>query len=109
MILFAFFGAAQLAQPIVATVVPATPPAVASAVPAVPAATTLRLPALTPLRLRVEGEYSSKTHKAGDKVMIVLAEPLRVTETLAIPAGARGVGEVLHAAKGGMGGRAGAR
>lgn len=107
MILFAFFGAAQLAQPIVATVVPATPPAVASAVPAVPAATTLRLPALTPLRLRVEGEYSSKTHKAGDKVMIVLAEPLRVTETLAIPAGARGVGEVLHAAKGGMGGKPG--
>jgi hypothetical protein len=80
--------------------------------PAVPApvaatATHVRLPALTPLRLKVVGEVSSKTNVKGDKVVIVLAEPLIVNGTLAIPAGTRGVAEVLHAAKGGMGGKAG--
>lgn len=70
-------------------------------------ATTVRLPALTPLRLRVVGEVSSKTNVKGDKVVIVLAEPLSVDGTLVIPAGTRGVAEVLHAAKGGMGGKAG--
>lgn len=69
--------------------------------------TSLRLPALTPLRLRIDGEISSKTHKTGDKIVIVLSEPLRVSDTLAIPAGTRGVGEVIHAAKGGMGGKPG--
>ena len=67
----------------------------------------MRLPALTPVRLRVIGEISSKTHVKGDKVEIVLAEPLRLSDTLAIPAGTRGVAEVIHAAKGGMGGKAG--
>ena len=65
------------------------------------------MPALTPLRLKVVGEVSSKTNVKGDKVVIVLAEPLIINGTLAIPAGTRGVAEVLHAAKGGMGGKAG--
>ena len=67
----------------------------------------VRLPALTPLRLRVVGEVSSKTHFKGDKVAIVLAEALRLSDTLVIPAGTRGVAEVIHSAKGGMGGKAG--
>ena len=72
-----------------------------------PAPSTVRLAALTPLRLQVIGEVSSKTHVKGDKVEIVLAEALTISPTLAIPAGTRGVAEVIHSAKGGMGGKAG--
>jgi hypothetical protein len=74
---------------------------------AVPAPATVRLPALTPLRLQVIGEVSSKTHAKGDKVEIVLAEALVISPALAIPAGTRGVAEVIHSAKAGMGGKAG--
>lgn len=86
---------------------PVQPAISAEAPPAEVPAATLRLPALTPMRLRVIGEISSKTHVKGDKIVIVLAEPLRFGETLAIPAGTRGVAEVIHSAKGGMGGKAG--
>ena len=96
-------GALALVQPTGATV---APPAVASEAP-VAATATVRLPALTPLRLQVVGEVSSKTHAKGDKVEIVLAEALWINPTLAIPAGTRGVAEVIHSAKGGMGGKAG--
>lgn len=102
-------GALALVQPAGATV---APPAVASEAPAAaanmaPVASTVRLPALTPLRLQVVGEVSSKTHAKGDKVEIVLAEALWINPALAIPAGTRGVAEVIHSAKGGMGGKAG--
>ena len=53
------------------------------------------------------GEVSSKTHVKGDRVEIVLAEPLRLSAAMTIPAGTRGVAEVIHSAKGGMGGKAG--
>ena len=97
-------GAMALAQPLAP---PVEPSAVTEAAPAAAVAQTVLLPALTPVRLRILGEVSSKTHVKGDKIDIVLAEPLRLTETLAIPAGTRGVAEVIHSAKGGMGGKAG--
>jgi len=97
-------GAMALAQPLAP---PVEPSAMTEAAPAAAAAQTVLLPALTPVRLRILGEVSSKTHVKGDKIDIVLAEPLRLTETLAIPAGTRGVAEVIHSAKGGMGGKAG--
>ena len=97
-------GAMALAQPLAP---PVEPSGVTEAAPAAAAAQTVLLPALTPVRLRILGEVSSKTHVKGDKIDIVLAEPLRLTETLAIPAGTRGVAEVIHSAKGGMGGKAG--
>lgn len=102
-IVYAALAFAQLQAAPTAPVAPAT----IEAAPAPASAATLRLPALTPVRLRVIGEISSKTHVKGDKVEIVLAEPLRLSDTLAIPAGTRGVAEVIHAAKGGMGGKAG--
>ena len=98
------YGAMAFAQPLVT---PTEPAAIAEASPSEVAASTLRLPALTPVRLRVIGEVSSKTHVKGDKVNIILAEPLRLSDTLEIPAGTPGVAEVIHAAKGGMGGKAG--
>jgi hypothetical protein len=96
------YAAMSLAQPL------ATPaqPAIVAEAPA-PVASTVRLPALTPLRLRVIGDISSKTHVKGDKVDIVLADPLWLNEKLSLPAGTRGVAEVIHSAKGGMGGKAG--
>lgn len=96
-------GAAALAQ---TATVPLQLAPVAEA-PAALAGNFVRLPALTPLRLRVIGEVSSKTNVKGDKVVIALAEPLVVNGALTIPAGTRGVAEVIHAAKGGMGGKAG--
>lgn len=104
--LIALFGAIALAQPLPA---PRQAPAVTQALPlpAAPIVAVVSLPALTPLKLQVEGQISSKTHVTGDKIVIILAEALRVTDTLAIPAGTRGVGEVVHAAKKGMGGKAG--
>lgn len=99
-----FFAAMIIAQ---SSSTPAPPTTIAEALPSQAVASTVHLPALTPLRLRVVGEVSSKTHVKGDKVVIVLAEPLRLSPTLAIPAGTRGVAEVIHAAKGGMGGKAG--
>ena len=87
--------------------VPSEPPVIVEPVVAQAVAAPLRLPALTPLRLRIEGEVSSKTHKTGDKIVIILAEPLRVSDTLQVAAGTRGVGEVVHSAKAGMGGKPG--
>ena len=78
------------------------------AVPEIAAApTSVRLPELTPLRLRVMDEASSKLSKVGDRVTIMLAEPLRVTDSLAIAGGTTGTAEVIHVAKPGMGGKAG--
>jgi hypothetical protein len=73
-----------------------------------PATNTLvTVPALTPVIVRVEAQLSSKTSKIGDRFDITVAEDVRVGDTVVIPAGARGQGEVIHAAKHGMGGKAG--
>ena len=96
-------AALAIAQPAEVPVAPASP--VES--PAPQQAALVRLPALTPLRLRVIGEVSSKTHVKGDKVEIVLADALVISPALTIPAGTRGLAEVIHSAKGGMGGKAG--
>ena len=59
-------GALVLAQPLAAPVVPAV---ITDAPTAEAAAPTLRLPALTPVRLRIIGEVSSKTYVKGDKIV----------------------------------------
>src|SRR5687768_11056468 len=97
-------GALALAQAAPAPIAPPAAAPVAGATGEAPApavATMVRLPALTPVRLRVIGEVSSKTHVKGDKIEIVLADTLIISPALAIPAGTRGVAEVIHAAKGG--------
>lgn len=96
-------GALAFAQ---ATPAPLTTVAAVEA-PAPAPSGLVRLPALTPVRLRVIGEVSSKTHVKGDKIEIALADALQITPLLAIPAGTRGIAEVIHSAKGGMGGKAG--
>jgi hypothetical protein len=57
--------------------------------------------------LALVDELSSKTQKAGDRFRIRLAAPIAVDGQIAVAAGAEGVGEVIDAAPGGMGGRGG--
>lgn len=50
---------------------------------------------------------SSKRHKRGDKFALRLAEPLLADGQTVLPAGTPGVGEIIHAASSGGGGKAG--
>ncbi|QZP09620.1 hypothetical protein [Caenibius sp. WL] len=65
------------------------------------------IPALTPITIRIEQELGSKLSHPGDPFRISLAEPVVVEGTELVPAGAQGMGEVVHAKKGGFGGAAG--
>lgn len=61
----------------------------------------------TLVALRVEENLSSRTSKRGDRFPITLMNDLWLGNRIAVPAGTRGVGEVIHAAGKGFGGRAG--
>jgi hypothetical protein len=65
------------------------------------------VPALTPVLVRVGEQISSNKNKAGDKFPIFVAQDVRVGDVVVIPAGSEGEGEVVHAAKSGIGGKAG--
>ena len=70
-----------------------------------PAARVLR--ADTEVHLRLLEPVASNTHQRGDRFKLELAEAVSVDGDIVIPAGATGEGEVVHAAKPGMAGRAG--
>jgi len=72
-----------------------------------PPATRIVVPALTPVTLRLEEPISSNVNKPGDHFRITIAEDVRIGDAVVIPAGAEGVGEVVHAARSGGGGKAG--
>jgi hypothetical protein len=80
--------------------------ALAQDAPAIPDA-LVTVPALTPVIIRLDEEISTARHKSGDRFFIVVAEDVRIGEIVVIPAGSRGEGEVIHAAKPGAGGKAG--
>lgn len=96
---------AVLALPCVALAQPAAPPATppASAAPA----TAVTAPRNTPVIIALAEALGSNTSKAGDRFAITLAEPLVIDGRLVLPAGIRGMGEVVHAAPSGLGGRSG--
>jgi hypothetical protein len=71
------------------------------------AAALRMLPAGTEIHLRLLEAVASNTHKHGDRFKLVVAEPVMVNGEVVIPAGASCVGEVVHAAKAGFGGKAG--
>ena len=73
----------------------------------VAASALVTVPALTPVIVRIGDEISSKANKSGDRFEITVAEDVRVGEVIVIPAGSTGIGEVIHAAKPGAGGKAG--
>jgi hypothetical protein len=88
----------------------ASVPAISQSPVQVPAGATgplITVPALTPVIVRIGEEVSSKIHKPGDQFPITVAEDVRIAEAVVIPAGSVGVGEVIHAAKPGAGGKAG--
>lgn len=64
-------------------------------------------PADTEVHLKMLAPVASNTHKHGDHFPLEVVEPVRVDDVVVIPAGAQGEGEVVHAAKGGFGGKAG--
>jgi len=65
------------------------------------------LAADTEIHLRLLAPVASNTHKHGDRFALEVVDPVLVDGVVVIPAGAQGEGEVVHAAKGGFGGRAG--
>ena len=65
------------------------------------------LAADTEIHLRLLAPVASNTHKHGDRFALEVVAPVLVDGAVVIPAGAQGEGEVVHAAKGGFGGRAG--
>jgi hypothetical protein len=69
--------------------------------------TLVTVPALTPVTIRLDEEISTARHRSGDRFSILVAEDVRIGEFVVIPAGSKGEGEVIHAAKPGAGGKAG--
>jgi hypothetical protein len=65
------------------------------------------LPALTVIELIVEEPVSSDVQKNGDRFPLRVAEDVLVGDVVVIPAGSRGEGEVVHAARSRGGGKAG--
>lgn len=72
-----------------------------------PAPATRVLPAETEIHLRLLEPVASNTHKHGDRFKLEVVEAVAVDGDVVIPAGAACVGEVVHAAKAGFGGKAG--
>lgn len=72
-----------------------------------PATPARVLPAETEIHLRLLEAVASNTHKHGDRFKLEVAEPVVVDGQVVIPAGTACIGEVVHAAKAGFGGRAG--
>ena len=66
-----------------------------------------RVQAGTVVALALVDDLSSKTQKPGDRFRLRLAAPITVDGHTVVAAGAAGVGEVIDAAPGGMGGRGG--
>ncbi len=65
------------------------------------------VPALLPLTVEIMAPVSSKTSKTGEMFPIRLAEPITLDGVTVVPAGAMGVGEVVHAKKSGGSGAGG--
>jgi hypothetical protein len=65
------------------------------------------VPADTEIHLRLLEPVASNTHTHGDRFKLEVAEAVVVDGAVVIPAGAACVGEVVHGAKAGFGGKAG--
>jgi len=74
--------------------------------PVSPAA-MVALPAGTPIEFEFVKGLSSRIARQGELFPIRLSQPVTVDGLTVLPAGTPGVGEVIHAAKSGWGGKAG--
>jgi hypothetical protein len=84
-------------------------PAASVPLPAVDTATAQGpvLPALTPVRIEILETMNSSTSKIGAYFPIRLAEPINLPGGAHVPAGISGAGQVVHAEKSRLAGRAG--
>lgn len=57
------------------------------------------LPAFTPIKLMLDEEVSTNTHQKGDQFFVTVVEDVVANDTVVIPAGTRGWGEITFAAK----------
>ena len=64
------------------------------------------LAAVTEIHLRLLEVVASNTHKRGDRFKLEVAEPIAIDGSIIVPAGSPAIGEVVHAAKPGMAGKA---
>ena len=67
----------------------------------------LCVPPLTPIKLFIRAHLGSKISNSGDWFEIELAEPIVIDGVTLVPAGTRGMGEVVHAKKSGGSGASG--
>lgn len=65
------------------------------------------IPAGSPVLLEILDPLSSANAMRGDGFRFRLAEPVRLGDAIAIPAGTEGHGEIIHAQRAGSGGKAG--
>lgn len=70
-------------------------------------APTATLPALTPVLIQFDEQVSSDKNRNGDRFRFHVAADVRIGDLVVIPMGTPGVGEVIHAAKSGVAGKAG--
>ncbi len=85
----------------------ATPQSSGPAVAAPPVAAPGEVAKDTVVDLIIDDTVSSKTSKDGDQFHLHLAEPIVRDGKVIVPAGAHGMGEVIHAAPAGFAGKAG--
>jgi hypothetical protein len=95
------------AAPAPAAAMPAANPSPAPAAVTAAAPATLRLTEGTDVPLAFDEDLSSKTAQEGDPVVFVLTDDLKVGDLTVAKAGCKAVGEVSHAEKSGMMGKAG--
>lgn len=67
----------------------------------------IKIPAMTLIAIEIIAPISSKTAKVGEMFPIKLSQPIYVGGNLIVPMGAKGYGEVVHAAKARAAGKAG--
>lgn len=67
----------------------------------------ITIPARTPLRFTLETSVSSKTSLPGEQFQLKVAEDLIIDGIVAIPSGTEATGEVIHAQKSSVFGKAG--
>jgi len=75
--------------------------------PSLALAEPVKVPEGLDMPMRLEEKLSSQTSTEGDRFQVSLAEDVKLPDGTVLKAGYRGVGEVTHARKNGMLGRAG--
>lgn len=101
-----FLGAETLSGAVDPGVNPIVPPPVTA--PLAPAlADCCVIKAMTPVRLAITSPISSNAVTSGQLFGFTLSDPILLDGGRSIPAGTAGQGEVVHAARSGMAGKAG--